>query len=332
MKTDTREKILSYIAYWEPITVKDIVNHFEISNEMVHRHLKRLLTEGKIEKIWTPPKVYYFWVNKELDYFEAKLAETRNIIEKENKIIGNNFVYFSPNWEVTYWFPWFKKWCIKRKIDPIKESNLYLKTLEKYNKYKNKKWFIDWQDKMLSTFDKVYLDKTFYFDFYSIEKYWKTLLWNLMLYAKQTNDKDLAIKVIDLIYDKVYSLINTYNVDSFSFIPPSIDRKVQLMDELKKWLNINLKELKLLKIFRDKAVPQKSLNKKEDRIINASQTIFIWDKDFKSDTILLIDDAIWSWATLNETAKKIKQKWKAKKVIWLAIVWSFKWFDVINEV
>jgi len=69
-----------------------------------------------------------------------------------------------------------------------------------------------------------------------------------------------------------------------------------------------------LKIFKDKPVPKKSLNKKSDRIINASETIFIWNNEFKSDIILLIDDAVWSWATLNETAKKIIKNKIAKKV------------------
>ncbi len=90
--------------------------------------------------------------------------------------------------------------------------------------------------------------------------------------------------------------------------------------------------LNLIKLFKEKVVAQKSLSKKEDRIINTRDIIFVLDKKFSSDTILRIDDAVWSWTTLNETAKKIKQKWFAKKVIWLAIVWSFKWFEVINEV
>jgi predicted amidophosphoribosyltransferase len=53
-----------------------------------------------------------------------------------------------------------------------------------------------------------------------------------------------------------------------------------------------LNELKLIKLFKDKVVAQKSLNKKSDRIENARDTIFVLDKKFKSDTILLIDDAI----------------------------------------
>ena len=51
------------------------------------------------------------------------------------------------------------------------------------------------------------------------------------------------------------------------------------------------------------------------------------------NNILLIDDAVGSGSTINETAKKIKQKGICKgRVIGLAITGSFKGFDVISEV
>jgi predicted amidophosphoribosyltransferase len=48
--------------------------------------------------------------------------------------------------------------------------------------------------------------------------------------------------------------------------------------------------------------------------------------------ILLIDDAVGSGATLNETAAQIKEKGIAKEVIGFSITGSFKGFDVISEV
>ena len=51
------------------------------------------------------------------------------------------------------------------------------------------------------------------------------------------------------------------------------------------------------------------------------------------DNILLIDDAVGSGATLNETAAQIKRKKLCHgKIIGLAVVGSFKGFDVISEV
>jgi predicted amidophosphoribosyltransferase len=52
----------------------------------------------------------------------------------------------------------------------------------------------------------------------------------------------------------------------------------------------------------------------------------------KYNKVLLIDDAVGSGATLNETAKKIKDLKIAREVIGLAITGSFKDFAVISEV
>ncbi|MFA6622451.1 MAG: hypothetical protein WCV43_08870, partial [Candidatus Caldatribacteriota bacterium] len=76
---------------------------------------------------------------------------------------------------------------------------------------------------------------------------------------------------------------------------------------------------------------QKTLNKLDDRIDNAKKTIVVEDC-FQYNNVLLIDDAVGSGATLNETAAQIKQNKIAKNVIGLAITGSFKGFDVISEV
>ena len=88
----------------------------------------------------------------------------------------------------------------------------------------------------------------------------------------------------------------------------------------------------MIKTQNDVAVPQKSLSKLEDRIANARNSIFVSDER-KFNNVLLIDDAVGSGATLNETAKKIKERGLCTgKIIGLALTGSFKGFDVINEV
>ena len=93
---------------------------------------------------------------------------------------------------------------------------------------------------------------------------------------------------------------------------------------------IGVKDIEKAKTFV--AVPQKTLSRLEDRIENATKTIIVTERArFKN--ILLIDDAVGSGATLNETAKKIKEQDICRgKVIGLALTGSFKGFDVISEV
>lgn len=326
MKTNTRQKILQIIQEQYPIWISKIANILNISNEITHRHVKKLIFEWEIYKTGTPPKVYYFPVS------DKKQEQNIWLDRADEKFLNENFLDFTPDGQMISWPEGFSYWCTKRWLDISKEIRFYKDTIIKYNTYKNKDDYIDGMQKILPTFNQVYLDEIYYLDFYSIEKYGKTLLWNLMFYWKQSGDKEIIWKILSYIKIPIHTMISQKNIDGFWFIPPSIDRKIQIMTELKKWLQLPWKELKLIKIFKQKVVSQKSLSKSSDRIINARETIFIENPNFSVDTILLIDDAVWSGATLNETAKKIKEKNIAKKVIWLAIVWSFKGFEVINEV
>lgn len=80
-------------------------------------------------------------------------------------------------------------------------------------------------------------------------------------------------------------------------------------------------------------VPQKSLKKTSERIQNARNTIFLDDENCKNyKKIFLIDDFVWSWSTLNETACKLKEEW-SNFVTWFAFVWNLDLnYEVINEV
>jgi predicted amidophosphoribosyltransferase len=78
-------------------------------------------------------------------------------------------------------------------------------------------------------------------------------------------------------------------------------------------------------------VPQKSLSNLDERIRNAEHTFAVTERR-KFDHVLLIDDAVGSGATLNQVAGKIKDKGVAQKITGLALVGSFKGFDVITDV
>ncbi len=104
------------------------------------------------------------------------------------------------------------------------------------------------------------------------------------------------------------------------------------MRQIQKSLKLDLRVVTIDKIKTPVAVPQKTLPNINDRVINARETITINDNS-KYDNIILIDDAVGSGSTLNETAKKIRQKGLCRgKIIGLAITGSFKGFDVISEV
>jgi predicted amidophosphoribosyltransferase len=103
------------------------------------------------------------------------------------------------------------------------------------------------------------------------------------------------------------------------------------MKVLERKLNLYVPHINLVKVTGEVAIPQKALTKIEDRVSNARFSIMITEKR-KFQKILLIDDAIGSGATINETALKLKANGLAKSIVGLAITGSFKGFDVIQEV
>jgi len=296
-----------------------------ISPRAVFKQLSILYKKNLIQKVGHPPKVYYTIASKELINRPTDLnAQTKDIINA-------NFYYISPVGQEKIGLDGFEAWCHKQNLDIAKTAQEYMRTFAKYDQYK-KNGLIDGMHKMITTFDRVMLDKLFYLDFYAIERFGKTKLGQLLLLAKSSQNKKQISTLIEMITPQVKNIIKEFNIDAVGFIPPTVKREVQFMNELKKRLPIKQRLLSIIKAKTSVMVAQKTLNKLQDRIDNAKQTIIVEDKT-PFDNILLIDDAVGSGATLNETAAQIKRKKICHgRIIGLAIVGSFKGFDVISEV
>lgn len=328
MLMKTSEKILEYLERNNQVMGNELIDYLGITGRAVRKQLKALLEAGLVTKIGTPPKVYY-----SLAVQEARVT-TDNIGDIDQDIIDDiarGFLYISPRGTIHEGWEGFVHWCRERKLDIRKMTLQYEKISDKYDSYK-KDGFISGMGKIKATFDDVALDELFYIDFYSMETFGKTRLGQLLLFAKQSQDRKMINNIADIIEPSVLKLIKRYKVDGVGFIPPTVKRELQLMKQIQNRLNLNAKTLSITKIKTPVAVPQKTLNKIEDRIINAKGTMNLDDTGIYNN-ILLIDDAVGSGATLNEMAKKIRQKGICKgKIVGLAITGSFKGFDIISEV
>src|SRR3990167_8431642 len=299
MPEKTSEKILKYIKNKGQATGNELARYLAITPRAVRKQLNSLLRDDKLYKIGKPPKVFYLITSN------RKQTDTVHIEPTLKKLIDENF--------------------------PIKKTALeYEKTLKKYAPYK-KDGLIDGMYKIKHAFGEVFINKVFYMDFYSIERFGKTKLGQLLLYAKQSQNRVLIKELIDQIKPQVFSLMERFKIDAVGYVPPTVKREVQLMRELEQQLNLPLPIINLVKVKTPVAVPQKTLNKLSDRVENAKSTIIVNDTK-KYKTVLLIDDALGSGATLNESAQKIKNQKVADTVIGLAITGSFSGFEVISEV
>ena len=89
-----------------------------------------------------------------------------------------------------------------------------------------------------------------------------------------------------------------------------------------------------MKIFPSEIIiPQKSLKRMDQRIKNAKNTIFVEPNQKSVNTVLFIDDFMWSGATINFCAEKLLESGLAKKVNAISLLWNVDTeYDVINEI
>src|SRR3989338_971372 len=324
MAEKTSEKILEYIRNKGQATGDDLSRYLGITSRAVRKQLSNLLEEDALYKIGKPPKVFYLLAKERqqlgVDYIDPVLK----------KVIDENFLIITPAGEKKEGFEGFVFWCNRQKLPVEKKAIEYERTLKKYLAYK-KGGLIDGMYKIKHTFSEVFVDKLFYLDFYSIERFGKTKLGQLLLYAKQSQNKILINELVNQLQPQITELLKRFKIDAAAYIPPTVRREVQLMKELERMLNLALPVVNLVKVKTPIAVPQKTLSKLEDRVENAKSTIVV-DDVRRYKTFLLIDDALGSCATMNETARKIKNQNLANNVIGLAITGSFSGFEVISEV
>jgi hypothetical protein len=325
MVTDTAKNIIKYLETRKQATAKELGDFLGISRQALYKQLGKLLSLDKIKKIGRPPKVFYQVKVQAAVFKEAIIAAA------DKEIIEKNYLFITPAGQKLQGMEGFVYWCKKNNLDAAKTAPQYTETLKKFEAIKTN-GLVDGTPKIKNTFPQVFLDKIYYLDFYSIERFGKTKLGQMLLYAKQSQNKILMDGLIAVIQPKVGPLIKVLHIDAVGFIPPTVKRELQFMRELERRLDLKVPVIKIVKIQTPVSVPQKSLGKLEDRVENARDTIFV-EESRKFGNVLLIDDAIGSGATMNETARKIReQKLCFDQLIGLAITGSFKGFDIISEV
>lgn len=324
------EKIIEEFLKSKELTVKELTYSLQASKQMIHLVLKKLVAQNKVEKLGRTPKTVYRLIDKP----KSKIAAENDlkITSQEEEFLAKNCLVVTEMGDLLEGVEAFKNWCKKRNEPVEKTLAEFIKTKEKYNSYYNEKGIIDGTIKLTNTYkEDTFLDKIFYLDFYAIERFGKTRLGMLLHYAKQGQNKFLMKIMMDEIRTKILDFIINNNIDAVGFVPPTIRREVQIMKFIQEDLKVALPILDIKKISGIIPVPQKSLTKLDERIKNAENTFAVTDqRTFKK--VLLIDDAVGSGSTLNKVAEKVKNKQISKQVIGLAIVGSFKGFDVITDI
>ena len=311
------------------LSVKELVDMLHVSKQAIHVAITQLLEQDVIVKFGRTPKTIYRLHNKT----QATINDFTTITSEHQKYLLKNFLLITEIGKMLEGIEGFSYWCKQRNLPLEKTLDEFIKTRAKYDAYFDNKGIIDGKEKIVTTkgYDKIYLDEILYLDFYAIERFGKTRLGTLLHYAKQGQNKFLMKILVTEIKQKVEVLLKKNKFDAVGFVPPTIRREVQVMKYFETHLKINLPKITIQKISGIIPVPQKSLHKIEERISNAENT-FAVTETVKYNHLLLIDDAVGSGSTMNQIAGKIKQKGIAKKITGLAVVGSFKGFDVVTDI
>lgn len=325
MKTDTAEKIIQFIDSHGQATAKQLYDYLQISPQAVFRQLKRLVSDKVLTKQGKSPKVFYRIFGREISILKYDFPSG---IET---ILNQSFYTVTPSGEEKRGVEGFVYWCEKRQMNIAQSAKDYCSILKKCESYRLD-GLIDGLFKIKTTFKKIFLDSLYYQDFYAYERFGKTKLGQMLLYAKQSQDKMQIEHLVQAIKPSVSYLVKKYKIDGVGFIPPTVKRQVQLMTEIERGLRLKVRRIPIIKIKTPVIVPQKTLNKLGDRIENAAHTIII-EETKRFHHVLLIDDAVGSGATLNETARHLRDRGAVNgKIVGFSVTGSFKGFDVISEV
>jgi len=308
------------------MTVNDLANALGVSRQYIHRQINELMDQNAIRPFGKPPHVYY-------SLHEESHVNLQERVDFEQELfLKQHFILVDALGNLLEGLDAFKYWCEKQHLKTGKTISEFIATRKKYLAFFDHQHLINGTEKLKSTkgIGQIGVDSMYYLDFYAIERLGKTRLGTLMHYAKQGQNRQLMKIIVDEVRQRIYNLIDDLEIDAVLFVPPTIDRKVQIMTVLEKLLVIDKPVMKVQKVRSAIVVPQKALSNIFERIANAKNSFYV-PTQVSCRRLLIIDDAVGSGATMNEIALKVKEKNLATEIFGLAITGSYKGFEVISE-
>ncbi len=321
---------------WE-LSVDEISKRLDKSRTIIHKYLLALVEEGKVIKKWTAPHTLYSMKtpSEKSHIIHSPVPKINWIPYVDQRILKDIFLKFSPTGKRYEWTSGWIAWCHERGLDPIEKSRTYIQIHDHLLSLENECGLIPATDAYSTSLSERWLDELYYADQYKWMEFGRGKLAEVAFYAKQSQNKSLIKEALDLVLPKLLCLIESGGFDAIAMTPWSIERRNQLLAYLRDALVVSgLPFVQVVKYYENGiSIPQKSLKTRDERIQNARNTIYIHDKNIsKYQKVLLIDDFVGSGATMNETAKKLKDD-GVEIVIGFALVGNLNLsYDVINEI
>jgi hypothetical protein len=327
--------VLDLLQTYGTLGITQLSRYSGKGRAILHRYVKALLAMGIIQKIWSSPHTVYRLTNNQNISPPVLIDPWFQYLQ--NRCLDEYFWKLSPSGKIYQWVEGFVTRCQSRGLDPHKKIDHFCQIASYLSdrKSQNPHGLIDVTSDVHGHILDSALDQMYYADQYKRMEFGRGKTAEITFYAKDTQNLKLIWQSIALIIRQLQSLIYHSTIDAIAFIPHSRKRNIQLLKELQKNLRIwSIPQISYIKYAPHGIVrTQKSITSRADRISNARDTILLnhpWPLHYQ--TVLLIDDFVWSGATLNESAKKLKHA-GVQTVIWFAFVGNINMkYDVINEI
>lgn len=358
--TDAQQRVLKVITELGSASPNQLWAFADlgIGKVMIQRHLKSLVATGLVAKLGSPPRVFYVPIRTDLPTNSELYAQVAAFTATDQQqLVLNKSFGFDADFTLYRGTEAFKRWFLQKQVpglikqksqrhplqDQVRDN--YETLLASFISRREdvalavdaRLGVIDATDRYRSIHASDVIKRVFYQDFYSLPQFGKSLLGLIVQKAKVGEQSSLSYiaELSDLLQQTLPRLAAAFQCDGCAWVPHTLKRAHALQDLLQKSVDLRLHKIALTKVVAGDVVPQKSLSDLDQRLHNAFVTNHVSEAPAvlrRLKSILLIDDAIGSNATIQAIGQKIKTVNPKISIYAYAPVGSFKGFDVVRDI
>ena len=149
-----------------------------------------------------------------------------------------HFLFINPKGNLFVGQKGFVEYCNRKELDFDKLAQEYISINQSYDEHR-RHGLINATAKAKGVFgDDLMLDKMVFCEFYKIPRFGKTLVGQLLLHAKQTQNQKYILEVCNMFASQIRIEAQKYNTTCF--VPPSTPRTIQFMTLLNQVVNSDI--------------------------------------------------------------------------------------------
>jgi hypothetical protein len=237
------QQVLELFEISTSLSAADISKKLGKSTVIIHKYLRHLVETWVLEKKWVPPHTKYQlrntpWLNVQKSSQIPSQEYPEIIIDyKSRKILDESFLKFTPTGEKLAWFQGMQVWCKERNLSFVSKAAEYVSIYAHLESIRNPCGAIDGTKYIKWIFPSSAIDTLLYMDQYTWMDFGRWKLAELAYFAKQSQNKVLIQNTLQEVLPKIECILSHQKIDAIWIIPWSIERKNQLLGNLKQALH-----------------------------------------------------------------------------------------------